>query len=142
MKKIRKNLPAFAGIVAVTAACSVQSVFAAAEPTFGEKMAQAGRNTLIGLITVFIILLALSFIISLFKFIAPKKKAAKKDTKTEFVNKTAPKKDSAEDEELAAVIIAAICASEGNEYIPGQYRLKSIKRVRSTRSWNKARRDA
>lgn len=142
MKKIRKNLPVFLGALSVTAALSVQTVFASAEPTFGEKMAQAGRNTLIGLITVFVILLALSFIISLFKFIAPKKRASKKTEKTEFVNKTVPKQAQTEDEELAAVIIAAICAAEGTDYVPGQYRLKSIKRVRSTRSWNKARRDA
>ena len=142
MKKILKRLPAFLSVSAAACCMAALPVFAAAEPTFGEKMAQAGRNTLIGLITVFVILLLLSLVISCFKFIAPKKKD-KAAPKTEFVNKTVPKKtSSADDEELTAVIIAAICAAQGSDYVPGQYRLKSIRRVRSARSWNRTRREA
>ena len=135
-----KYLPAF--LLAFFGAMTVLAlpVFAS-EPTFGEKMAQAGRNTVIGLVTVFVILLALSLIIGLFRFIAPKKKA-KALVKTEFVNKKPVAKPSVDDEELAAVIIAAICAAEGTDYVPGQYRLRSIRKIRYAKSWNRTRRDA
>lgn len=139
MKNRKIRLSAFFTALLSAVLIPVFNVCASQEPSFGEKMAQAGRNTVIGLVTVFVILLLLSFVISLFRFIAPKKKAAPAK-KTEYVNKTVPKKPSADDEELAAVIIAAICAAEGTDYVPGQYRLKSIKSVKNTRSWNRARR--
>ncbi len=139
-KKGLKHL-AFFAVMAATLAGSALTVFASAEPTFGQKMAQAGRNTIIGLVTVFIILLVLSFLISLFKYIAPKKKVSAKKTTTEFV---IPKKAAAaaeDDTELIAVIMAAIAASEGETYDPTRYRLKSIKRLPTSRRWNRARRD-
>lgn len=135
-KILKGSAAALAGFGTVLA-CAV-NVFAAAEPTFGEKMAQAGRNTVIGIVTVFVILLLLSLFISLFKFIAPKKK---KQTlkKTEYVNVTKEPVDLNEDEELVAVIMAAIAASEGEAVSPYTYRLKSIKRIKTTRRWNRAR---
>ncbi len=138
MKRISRKLQAFFTALTGTVLLTAVTVFADGQ-TLGERLSVAGRNTLLGLITVFIILLLLSLIISLFRFIAPKKKTVKKET-TEFVLPSAPK-ESAEDEELVAVIMAAIAASEGDSYIPGQYRLKSIKRIKSTRRWNRARRE-
>lgn len=140
MRKSIKKTAVFLTILFSTVLISSVTAFASSEPTFGEKMAQAGRNTAIGLITVFAILLVLSFIIRLFKYLTPKKKEIKAD-KTEYVNRRTVEKPSIKDEELVAVILAAICASQGTDYVPGQYRLKSIKKVRTTRSWNRTRRE-
>lgn len=89
--------------------------------SFGEKMAKAGMNTLIGMGTVFIVLIGMSFIISLFKYIgtAGTKKADNKKTDgAEAVDNTiaqiVEKEEAAMDDlELVAVITAAIAASEG-----------------------------
>lgn len=142
MKKIVKKCAVFCTAFLGTAVAGSVFAFASSEPTFGEKMATAGRNTVLGLIVVFVVLLLLSFIISCFKFIGPKKNKktpVKKVEGTDFVNKKAAARPAAEDEELAAVIIAAICAAEGTDYVPGQYRLKSIKPVRAMKKWNRVR---
>ena len=137
MKKAISRLIAAASAAMISVVFFAVSVFASAEPTFAEKMGQAGRNTVIGIVIVFFILLVLSLIISLFKFIAPKKRTALK--KTEYVNAAKEIKGRDEDEELIAVIMAAIVAAEGETVPPYAYRLKSIKRVKTTRRWNRAR---
>lgn len=89
--------------------------------TFGEKMGKAGMNTLIGMGTVFIVLIGMSFIISLFKYIGAagsKKKETKKTDGATAVDNTiaqiVEKEEAAMDDlELVAVITAAIAASEG-----------------------------
>ncbi|MBR3397985.1 MAG: OadG family protein [Lachnospiraceae bacterium] len=138
MKKVLSRIIAAASAALISVVLFAESVFASAEPTFAEKMGQAGRNTVIGIVIVFFILLVLSLIISLFRFIAPKKKntALKK---TEYVNAAKEIKGKDEDEELIAVIMAAIVAAEGETVPPYAYRLKSIKRVKTTRRWNRAR---
>lgn len=86
-----------------------------------ELMTNAGLNTLLGMGTVFIVLILISLIISCFNFI-PKiqeafaKKAKKEDVKAEAVDNTIAQiveKEEADDLELIAVISAAIAASEG-----------------------------
>lgn len=89
--------------------------------SLGEKMGDAALNTVIGLVTVFAILILISFLISLFKYIPViQDKFAKKEEKTAgftAVQETTPELDEGEeavdDTELAAVITAAICAATG-----------------------------
>lgn len=86
--------------------------------TFGEKMEKAGLNTLLGMGTVFIVLIIISLIISLFNFI-PKIQAAfdksKEDPKIVAVDNTiaqiVEKEEHEDDLELVAVITAAIAAA-------------------------------
>lgn len=90
-----------------------------------ELMAKAGLNTLLGMGTVFTVLILISLIISCFKFI-PKiqeafsnrknqKAAAAEATADRVVEQIAVKEETAytDDLELVAVITAAIAASEG-----------------------------
>lgn len=90
--------------------------------TTGEKMGKAGMNTLIGMGTVFVVLIFISFIISLFKYINKfenRKKEQKEDTASVGVDNAIAQIVSNEEEnveddlELIAVITAAIAASEG-----------------------------
>lgn len=90
----------------------------------GEMMARAGLNTLIGMGTVFIVLILISLIISCFGLIPKaqaafsRKKTAGQPEKTEdTVEAVQAEEQTAADEtddlELVAVIAAAIAASEG-----------------------------
>lgn len=112
------------------------------EYTFGEKMQQAGMNTLMGVGIVFIILIFLSFLISLFRFIPElevkleKKKAGvpveeKKEPAAQPVVETAAE-ELVDDGELVAVIAAAIAASEGTS--TDAFVVRSIKKV-SRKRW-------
>lgn len=89
-----------------------------------ELMKQAGMNTLLGMGTVFIVLIFISFIISLFKFLPAlfAKKPKIEDLKKEESKPLAPAKAATpapaagnlmNDAELVAVITAAIYAAEG-----------------------------
>jgi len=104
-------------------------------------------NTNMGYMTaldnIFVVLIFISFIISLFKFIPALEQKFKKSAKTEIVNEkpTAALKtempevseDVTEDTELAAVIAAAIAASEGTS--ADGFIVRSIKRRKSNK-WN------
>ena len=92
--------------------------------TLGEKGYKAAMNTLIGMGTVFIVLIFISFIIYLFKFINKfAEKSNKSDDKieennlvNESVNNTVSqieKRELTADTELVAVIAAAIASYEG-----------------------------
>ena len=86
-----------------------------------ELMAAAGRNTIIGMGTVFVVLIFISFIISLFKFLpalfAPKPKLSQMEEIKSSAPVAAPKAATASNEnlmndaELVAVITAAIYAA-------------------------------
>lgn len=79
------------------------------------SLERAGLNTVMGLVTVFIMLIFLSFVISLFRFI-PKltENRKKEENKSEPAAETpAPVVQETDDGELVAVIAAAIAASEG-----------------------------
>ena len=110
--------------------------------TFGEKMEKAGLNTLLGMGTVFIVLILISIIISLFNFI-PKIQAAfnkdKSDVKAVAVDNTIAQivekeEEQADDLELVAVITAAIAAC-GTSGSADDFVVRSI--VRRKSSWNK-----
>lgn len=89
-----------------------------------ELISQAGMNTIIGMGTVFVVLIFISFIISLFKFLpallSGKKKveeakpAAPVATKTEKASDEVIDEDLMNDEELVAVITAAVYAATSN----------------------------
>jgi Na+-transporting methylmalonyl-CoA/oxaloacetate decarboxylase gamma subunit len=89
--------------------------------TFGEKMEKAGLNTLLGMGTVFIVLIIISMIISLFNLI-PKIQAAfsknEEDSKIAAVDNTIAQivekeeqEEQEDDLEIVAVITAAIAAA-------------------------------
>ena len=48
MKKVLSRIIAAASAALISVVLFAESVFASAEPTFAEKMGQAGRNTVIG----------------------------------------------------------------------------------------------
>lgn len=84
--------------------------------SFGEKMQKAALNTLMGMGTVFCVLVLISLIIYCFKFISAIGAPKKETTKTEEVKAPvveAVEEDLSDDLELVAVISAAIAASEG-----------------------------
>lgn len=106
--------------------------------SFGESMEKAALNTLLGMGTVFVVLILISVIIACFNFI-PKiqdmfKKKAKEDIKAEAVDNTIAqiieKEELSDDLELVAVIAAAIAASEGAASTDG-FVVRSIKRRRA-----------
>lgn len=99
----------------------------------GELMIKAGLNTLLGMGTVFAVLILISLIIACFNLI-PKitgmfAKKAKEDVKAVAVDNTiaqiAQKEEAEDDLELIAVISAAIAASEGAASADG-YVVRSI----------------
>lgn len=88
--------------------------------TMGEMMAQAAGNLIVGMAMVFAVLIFIMLIISLFKYI-PQDLGAKKDTKAQ---EPEPAAEAAEplmaegagnEEEIAAVIAAAIAAYEADQ---------------------------
>lgn len=100
-------------------------------------MKNAGLNTLMGLGTVFVILILLIFVISMFKFI-PGSSAAKKEKKEPAsVPTPAPAAPAAEtvelsdDNELIAVIAAAIAAAEGTS--TDGFVVRSIRKIKRPR---------
>ena len=107
--------------------------------TFGETMTKAALNTLMGMGTVFAVLILIIILISSFSFI-PKiqeafsgKKEEKKDTTDKVVEQIIKKEeityseDLSDDAELVAVIAAAIAAYEGSGSASG-YVVRSLKR--------------
>ncbi len=117
--------------------------------SFGELMSQAFLNTIIGMGTVFCVLILISIIISAFVFI-PKIQASlsgkkKKEVQTEVAEKktvetsaalTVTEEDVSDDLELVAVIAAAIAASEGAASTDG-FVVRSIRRVNKNK-WQRA----
>lgn len=110
-----------------------------------EILTKAGLNTLLGMGTVFVVLIFISFIISLFGYIpALEKKLKGRNKKETPAPAAAPKAEPApaaaaaapaqtEDAELIAVIAAAIAAAEGTS--TDGFIVRSIKRRKSNK-WN------
>ena len=101
----------------------------------GEKMSKAGLNTLLGMGTVFVVLILISLIISLFGYI-PKlldsnKKAPEKaqtEVKDNVVAQIVENEELNDDLELVAVISAAIAAYEGSGSTDG-FVVRSIRKA-------------
>ncbi len=114
------------------------------EYTFGEKMEKAALNTLLGMGTVFVVLILISLIINCFGFIPKlqekfsKKPAAAEVKAAPAVKVSAPvveEEELTDDLELVAVIAAAIAASEGASSTDG-FVVRSIKRAGN--KWQRA----
>ena len=103
----------------------------------------AALNTLMGMGTVFIILILISLLIGCFKFIPQiQEKFSKKNKQPAAVPAAAPvvaapveEEEETSDEELIAVIAAAIAASEGSTSTDG-FVVRSIRR--RSGSWKNA----
>ena len=119
---------------------NMTSITINAHYALSEILTKAGLNTLLGMGTVFVVLIFIAFIISLFKYIPAleakfKKKSAQSEAPKEVP--AAPKaaavvKDETDDAELVAVIAAAIAAAEGTT--TDGFVVSSIKR-RKTNKW-------
>lgn len=116
----------------------ITSVSFVPEYTMGENMKDAFLNMVIGMGTVFAVLIFISLLISCFKFINQfetkmknKGKAAAEKAPEAFVPRPepvfVPEEDLTDDLELVAVITAAIAASEGTS--PSGLVVRSIKRA-------------
>ncbi len=123
------------------------SATAEAVYTFGEKMEKAALNTLMGMGTVFVVLIFMTYLFSLFKYISKfenmlkAKREKGKEVEKEVVSEVSEANEVEEDEELVddlelvAVITAAIAASE-NTSADGLV-VRSIKRANNPK-WRKA----
>lgn len=118
----------------------MESMDVSAHYTTGEILKKAGLNTVLGMGTVFAVLIFISFIIYLLGYI-PKlqQKMANKDKNVEEEKEApvqaapAPAAAAEDDGELVAVIAAAIAAAEGTS--TDGFVVRSIKRRKSNR-WN------
>ena len=120
-----------------------QSVTIDPKYSTGEILKKAGMNTILGLGTVFIVLIFISLVIYCFNFIpgnqapkqeekpAPKPKAPKKPA----ARPAAAKEDLVDDKELVAAITAAICAYTGTS--SDGFVVRSIRRAESSK-WKRA----
>ena len=116
----------------------LESVNVNAEFSTGEILKKAGLNTLLGMGTVFSVLIFISIVISLFKFIpsgSQKKAAQAAPVKAEAEAAPAVEEvaEEADDLELIAVISAAIAAAEGTS--TDGFVVRSIRRRQANR-WN------
>lgn len=120
----------------------LQSAALNEKATMGDLMTKAALNTLIGMGTVFIVLILISLIIGAFGFI-PKiqnwaaNRGKKEETKIESIDNTIAQivekeEDVTDDLELVAVIAAAIAASEGQTSTDG-FVVRSIRKVNRRR---------
>ena len=117
----------------------MESMTVSAHYTTGEILKKAGLNTILGMGTVFAVLIFISFLISLFKYIPAiqnafgKKKDEQKEETKAAVSETVEEVDETDDLELIAVISAAIAAAE--ETTTDGFVVRSIKR-RPSNKWN------
>ena len=118
----------------------MESLTVAARYSTGEILQKAALNTIICMGTVFVVLIFISFIISLLKWIPVlEKKFRKNPPREETADEgaaalgTTAVTDETDDTELAAVIAAAVAAAEGTS--ADGFVVRSIKRRRSNK-WN------
>ena len=121
---------------------NLTSLTVSADYSTGEILQKAGLNTILGMGTVFVVLIFLSFVIWLLKFIPVLEKKFKKtpETKAEVesaqaapVNVPEPEEtqDVSDDSELVAVIAAAVAASQGTS--TDGFIVRSIRRRKSNK---------
>ena len=118
---------------------NIESLDIAADYTTGEILKKAGMNTILGMGTVFLVLIFLAFVISLLKYIPMlQEKFTKKTEKNKTPVKEVPKaevpvveEELTDDEELVAVITAAIAAAD--ESVSDGFVVRSIRRRKSNK---------
>ena len=126
----------------------MESMTVDAEYSMGEILKKAGLNTVLGMGTVFTVLIFISFLISLFKFIPALLGAKKREEPSVAPVQSAAAQTSApavseaakeDDTELIAVIAAAIAAAREeagmDEAAAGGFYVRSIRR-RPSNKWN------
>lgn len=121
----------------------LESVTVSAHFSLGEILEKAGLNTLLGMGTVFVVLIIISLIISLFRYIPAIQDKFRKQPKSADTAAAAPvkapvpvikaKEQKPDDSELIAVIAAAVAAAEGTT--TDGFVVRSIKRRKSNK-WN------
>ena len=118
---------------------NMESMDVSAKFSVGEILTKAGLNTLLGMGTVFAVLIFLAFLISLMKYIpaildklSKKEKAPEVPAKQDVVS-AAPVVEETDNLELIAVITAAIAAQEGTS--TDGFVVRSIRR-RPSNNWN------
>lgn len=123
----------------MTTYVNITSITTNVSYTMGELMENAAMNTVIGMGTVFVVLILIIFIISGFSLISKfEDKGSKKEEKKAeaaadpVVTQIAAKEELADDTELVAVIAAAVAAYEGAGSTDGFV-------VRSIRKSNKSK---
>lgn len=130
---------------------NLENMTISAKMSIGEILKKAGLNTLLGMGTVFVVLIIIAFIISLFKYIpkiqeAFSKKGKKAETKEEAgavapapaAAPAAPAAPASDDSELIAVIAAAVAAARADAQDEGGtdgFVVRSIRR-RPSNKWN------
>ncbi len=117
---------------------AMKSMDVSAKISIGEILTKAGLNTLLGMGTVFVVLIFLAFLIGLLKYIpglldklAAKPKQTVQESKPIVAEET--KAAESDDLELVAVITAAIAAQEGTG--TDGFVVRSIRR-RPSNNWN------
>lgn len=118
---------------------SLTQIVVSTQYPMSELMKMAGMNTLMGMGVVFLVLIFISFVISLFKYLPgnrKKQKAEKEETPkapvAAPVTVPAASENLVNDQELVAVITAAILAAQGsvsNIVSSDKLIVRSIKRV-------------
>ncbi|MBP5311185.1 MAG: OadG family protein [Lachnospiraceae bacterium] len=102
--------------------------------SMSDLMAKAGMNTLLGMGTVFCVLILIMLLISSFKLLSVfENRTDKKDEKTSVdkaVDQIVAGEEAQDDTELIAVISAAIAAYEGSSSAGSGYVVRSIRRIR------------
>lgn len=116
----------------------IESLDASAEYSLGEILQKAGLNTLLGMGTVFAVLIFLAFLISLMKYIPVMMEKFAKKEKASVQTAPAPvaaaeEVECVDDLELVAVIAAAIAAHTGTS--TDGFVVRSIRR-RPSNNWN------
>ena len=109
-----------------------------------ERLALAGQMTLIGMGMIFAVLAILWAVLAIFKLVFAKPEPKKKSEPAPIVEMepaapTEPVAYVSEDEELVAVITAAVAAymaSEEPNAAPGGFRVVSFRRANGGKPWN------
>ena len=122
----------------------IQSILTIERP-MSEKMAEAGLNTVISISIVFLVLIIISFIISLLKYVnlfEMKRQKMIEPGLEVSENKVAeilqPEEESLDDGEIIAVIMAAITAYEAEQGVvlrAEDLKVRSIRRVKRKSIW-------
>lgn len=118
---------------------NVESMDVSAKFSMGEVLTKAGLNTLLGMGTVFVVLIFLAFLISLMKYIpvlmdvfTKKEKKVAVEEVTASTETVVESTETVDDLELIAVITAAIAAQEGTS--TDGFVVRSIRR-RPSNNW-------
>lgn len=114
------------------------------------NMANAARNTVIGVVVVFLILIFLSFVIGLLKYVNPDGRKAKKKAEAPATPAAAPAQKApaavkapaaapaTDNAELIAVMAAAIAAASADGADGSTYVVRSIKKVGTGKRWKRS----